>query len=441
MNPAPVQNYIIKIVGLLGIVNPKIDFPTFFNCGYILDVGPKNNLGQVDNRKEQSLRDYFYPNFRNLMFLDDTKAGNYRFIRNSPIDVAFNCSNTNNPIGRELYEVTVESSDIYIFDNNFGLFSLSIKFNTTAISSYDPLTLDDVSAISNIIRNFNSLTKQGIEWHQWISEKILCGKFLRGENVIADDYSGSKFKLYTILDLNHDNSQRNNILYDLATNSPLGSSLGNHFMSPNKDYFNSILQKRIAYFQNWEALTLFDSFTCVGFRQLQNSWQYETWHLVYFRIYLYRLYFKFTLFRYNSEVYSNADNIVKLRDQFENFLNRYNFSHISFNFLANEIFKKSGEALELDIELNSFREMVNNLSKSIQERKQARTNMLLQAVTILTSITSIGPIFVLLQQVQIYFQWSNLFFYFLLSFFIIIIIISVFIYLMPGKFKKMIRKK
>jgi hypothetical protein len=317
---------------------------------------------------------------------------------------------------------------------------LSIKFNTTAISSYDPLTLDDVSAISNIVRNFNSLTKQGIEWHQWISEKILCGKFLRGENVIADDYSGSKFKLYTILDLNHDNSQRNNILYDLATNSPLGSSLGNHFMSPNKDYFNSILQKRIAYFQNWEALTLFDSFTCVGFRQLQNSWQYETWHLVYFRIYLYRLYFKFTLFRYNSEVYSNADNIVKLRDQFENFLNRYNFSHISFNFLANEIFKKSGEALELDIELNSFREMVNNLSKSIQERKQARTNMLLQAVTILTSITSIGPIFVLLQQVQIYFQWSNLFFYFLLSFFIIIIIISVFIYLMPGKFKKMIRK-
>ena len=154
-----------------------------------------------------------------------------------------------------------------------------------------------------------------------------------------------------------------------------------------------------------------------------------------------RLYFKFTLFRYNSEVYSNADNIVKLRDQFENFLNRYNFSHISFNFLANEIFKKSGEALELDIELNSFREMVNNLSKSIQERKQARTNMLLQAVTILTSITSIGPIFVLLQQVQIYFQWSNLFFYFLLSFFIIIIIISVFIYLMLGKFKKMIRKK
>jgi hypothetical protein len=351
MNTAPVQNYIVKIVGLLGIVNTKKDFSTFLEGGYILDVGPKNDSGNIDERKVQSLRDYFYPNFRNLMFLDDTAAGNYRFVRNSPLDVSFTSSNPISPILRESFQVTVDSSDLYIYENSFGLFSLSIKFKTPANSSNESLTLEAISSLSSIVKNFHSLTDQGIEWHEWISRNILCGKLLRGENVIADDYSGSKFKLYTIIDLNHDANLRNHILYDLGTNSPLGSSSSDHFMSPNKDYFNSILQKRIACFQNWEALPLFDSFTCIGAGQLQNTWQYESWDLVYFRIYLFRLYFKFSLFRYNSEVYSNADNIVMLRDQFENFLNRYNFSHISFNFLANEIFKKSGEALELDTEL------------------------------------------------------------------------------------------
>jgi hypothetical protein len=440
MNIAPVQNYIIKIVGLLGIVNTTKDFSTFLEGGYILDVGPKNDFENIDVRKVQSLRDYFYPNFRNLMFLDDRTAGNYRFVRNSPIDVSFTSSKTISPFLRESFQVTVDSSDLYVFENSFGLFSLSIKFKIPTNFSNESLTLEAVSSLSNIVRNFHSLTDQGIEWHEWISSNILCGKLLRGENVIADDYSGSKFKLYTIIDLNHDANLRNHILYDLGTNSPLGSSLGEHFMSPNKDYFNSIIQKRIACFQNWEALPLFDSFTCVGVGQLQNTWQYESWDLVYFRIYLFRLYFKFSLFRYNSEVYSNADNIVLLRDQFENFLNRYNFSHISFNFLANEIFKKSGEALELDTELVSFREMINNLSKSIQERKQARTNLLLQAVTVLTSISSIGPIFIFLQQVQFYFKWSDLFFYCSLSVILFSMIVAIFIYLKPDKLKKIVRK-
>ena len=31
----------------------------------------------------------------------------------------------------------------------------------------------------------------------------------------------------------------------------------------------------------------------------------------------------------------------KLRDQFEKFLNKYNISHISFNFLGNELFNKT----------------------------------------------------------------------------------------------------
>jgi membrane protein YdbS with pleckstrin-like domain len=84
--------------------------------------------------------------------------------------------------------------------------------------------------------------------------------------------------------------------------------------------------------------------------------------------------------------------------------------------------------------------MINNLSKSIQERKQARTNMLLQAVTILTSITSLGPIFIFLQQVQFYFKWSDMFFKCSLSVILLSMIIAIFIYLKLDKFKKIVRK-
>jgi hypothetical protein len=438
MENAEVKNYIIKIVGLLGEVNPKKDFPLFLNGGYTKDLYPVDKQGVLDNRKAQGLRDYFYPNFRNIMFLDDTESGNYRFTRNISSEVELYYKKNESRENSIIYTLTVISSEIYVFDSHFGLFSLSLKIKSN--EKADPLSLDHVSNITSIIRNFHSPTVNDEEWHRWITDNILCGKALRGDKVKADEYSGSKFKLYTILDVNHEPSERSNLLFDIATISPLGSGEGKTFMSPDRSYFDSILSDRIAIFKNWEALALFDSFTSIGQEQLVNPWQYESWNLIYFRIYLYRLFFKYNLFRYNSEIHSNSDNTIKLRDEFEKFLNRYNISHISFNFLGNEIFKKAGQALELDAELNSFRETINNLSKTIQEEKQAKTNVLLQGVTILTSITSIGPIFDLLQEVETYLGWSDSVFYSILSILIVSLGVGVLLFITPERFMKLWKK-
>jgi hypothetical protein len=173
--------------------------------------------------------------------------------------------------------------------------------------------------------------------------------------------------------------------------------------------------------------------TCVGKGQITNQLQYNTWDQTYFRIYMYRLFFKYTLYKYNSAIHSDEEDTVKLRDQFEKFLNRYNISHISFNFLANEIFKKVGSALELESELVSFRETINNLSKTIQEEKQARTNLLLQAVTVLTSITSIGPIFEVLSQFEQYLGWSDFKFYSILGILLVGLGLGVLYFLIPEK--------
>ena len=73
--------------------------------------------------------------------------------------------------------------------------------------------------------------------------------------------------------------------------------------------------------------------------------------------------------------------------------------------MGNEIFHKTGLALELDNELTIFRERINNLSATIQEKRQATTNLLLQGVTFLGFIASLSPIFDLL---KVFDQWIGI---------------------------------
>jgi hypothetical protein len=438
METGTVTNYIIKIVGLLGDVNPKQDFPQFLTAGYKKDLFPTDDQGKPDERKIQGLRDYFYPNFRNIMFLDDTKSGNYRLIKNGFPSVILTYGKGNKKDKEIHYSINVISSEIYVFDGYFGIFSLSLKIETNHENK--KVALADVSNLLSIIRNFTTSTSDNIEWHSWISKNILCDKPLRGANVKADEYSGSKFKTYSVVEFEHDSQDRSNLLFDLATTSPLGSANGNTIFSPDAEYYDTLMQNRIGVFKNWEALASFDSLICVGQDQLNISWHYDSWNHTYFRIYLFRLFFKYNLHRYNSAIHSSSEDAVKLRDEFEKFLTRYNISHISFNFLPNEIYKKAGSALDLDAELSSFREMINNLSKTIQEEKQARTNLLLQGVTILTSITSIGPIFELLQEVEKYLGWTDPIFYTVLSILIISLGFGVLYFIMPAELKRIWKK-
>jgi hypothetical protein len=222
---------------------------------------------------------------------------------------------------------------------------------------------------------------------------VLCGIKLRGDNVKADEFSGSKFKLYSVYDLENENPTDNNLLFDLGTSSPLGSTEGvvTGFI-PNEVYLGKILKNKVSVFKNWEALALYDSFTCIGSGHLDKKNSFIAWEYTYFRLYLYRLFFKYNLYRYNSEIFDAKENAIKVRDQFENFLNRYDISHVSFNFLGNEIFTKIGQALELDFELDKFRLRINNLSDKIQEDRESKTNMLLHVVTGLGAISSVGPI-------------------------------------------------
>ena len=442
MSNPKINNCIIKIVGLLGVFDntTRVDLQRKL-C--------KDNKYSEDYRPEilkisdtfsfdpsSLLKDQYYPEFRDIMYFKSKEKKELlcrRFICKQKQHISFI-----NKKGGNVNQLPaiVNECEIYLFTDQISLFSLQIEVNGSDFN------FDFLSDLINKCRSFDSEVydmsrEKNKAWHEWISENYLQNEKLRGEKVKADEYSGSKFKVFTVIDCDLQSEEFDQYLYDLGTSSPLNSAEGKGDFVPHKDYFTSLMKNKVSYFNNWEALCLFDSFTAVGSRILSTSSNINTWSYTYFRIYLFQLFFKYNLYRYNSDLH---DNTVKLRNQFEKFLNNYNLSHISFNFLPNEIFNKIGEALHLDEELNTFQSRINRISSAIQEEKQSRTNALLQFVSVLGGLGSVMPVFDGLSLAQKYLGWSNGVFYTLLVLILLSLGLVVLAFLMPEQVKKL-RKK
>jgi hypothetical protein len=334
--------------------------------------------------------------------------------------------------------VKVNQAEIFLFPGQIGLFSIDISIDEPSVSAeaYNDLIFLCRQFDKPVIYQSNG---QNIEshWHDWISQHVLCGLKLRGPHIKSDEYSGSKFKVFSVFDTDNSPQERLHLLYDMATASKIGSSAGSEENSPHPEYYNTIMKNKMSVFNNWDTLSLFDSFTCVGTNVIDQPWKRSTWDYTYFRIYLYRLFFKYNLFRYNSELYNKT---TKLRDQFEGFLNDYNISHISYNFLPNDMYEKIGNALNLKDEVDFFQQRINRISTAIQEEKQSRTNTLLQVVTVLGGISSVQPVLDGIESARGYMHFSGLLFYSLLALLLMIVGYFILNFLMPDEMKQFRQK-
>jgi hypothetical protein len=435
MKEVRVNYSMIKIIGLLG------EYPTTKRKAFqngLLKNGYKEDAGSIDS--EKILKDVFYPDFRSLMFIknddkNDEELLSRRFYSKEKNNIYFVKRDRENKIINR-FNIDIVSSEIFLFNEQIGLFSLTLKIPESNHS------IGFISDIINLCRNFDSEIdvrstdiQNGPQWHQWISQHYLCGTPLRDEKkkIKVDEFSGSKFKVFSVIDCDISHVDRQYLLFDLGTSSPINSSKGEGNFAPHPDYFAEVMKNKISIFNNWESLCLFDSFSTIGSGILTYELNRKTWEESYFRIYLFRIFFKYNLYRYNSELHVNT---VKLRNQFEKFLNNYNLSHISFNFLPNEIFNKIGDALHLDEELETFQSRINRISTSIQEEKQSRTNALLQFVSVLGGLGSVQPVFDGLTLAQKYLGWSDGIFYTLLVLILLGIAVGVLAFLMPELIKK-----
>lgn len=436
MYSGKVNKTVIKIVGLLSELEKKSTSNITSSLeanGFRKDLFPMEEKEGKLIRSEGSVnffKDYFYPDFRNIMFIEEEgvkKSSRFIAEKTQSVELVKKLKDKNgNVIDTKHYPINITKTEVFLFPGQIGLFSISIALPD------DAMNYAHINDTLFLIRQFDTITHTGEKWHEWMTQNVLAGIKLRGDGIKADEFSGSKFKLFTVIDCDTEIGQRESLLYDMATVSSVGSAVNGSHSTPSKLYYDELMKGKFSFFNNWEALCLFDSFTCIGNGQLSNNNSITTWEYTYFRIYLYRLFLKFNLFHYNSSINESP---VKLRDKFETFLNDFNLSHISFNFMANEIYTKTGVALDIDVELNSFQSRINRLSAAIQEKKQSKTNMLLQAVTVLGGISSVQPVLVIMDHFKTVFGMSNLAFYSLLVVIIAAIVTGVLYFIMPEIFK------
>jgi hypothetical protein len=381
-----VNNYVLKITG---VFNHDSEF-----LKKALISGYKNL--EYTQRQLDFNKDYFYPDFRKQFFSNDRKR--------HPILVNENAENSIVKLSKKdkKLELKILDSRLDLFEDGFALFTINLKIQSSKIS------VTQFSDAAFLVRNFETEIEHTNcnHWHQYIESEILLGTTTRGESIGVDDYSGSKYKLFIVLDVPQvdDNKTISNILFDVGTLARVGSAIATTYDSMDKNYTEQLIKNNsISIYNNWKGLALLDTFTVVGKDVLDKDYKLETFGSVYHSIYLYCLFVKYNLFKFNYEI---ADLDEDRRSQFQGFITKYYYNYISYNFLPTEIINKINNALDIEKELKIINDKIDLVGKQIQEEQQERTNKILGIVTVLSSLSSAQAVYGYLLFGQKWLGWN-----------------------------------
>ena len=389
-----IENYILKISGV-------------FNYNKSFKATAIQNKYEELKFSESNVnfcKDFFYPNLRKEFFSNHEDRHPILIRKgseNAPVNLFQYVFNSKTDKAKSI-NINIIESRLDLFDNGFGLFTLSLRLDK------DCVDLARFSDAAFLARNFDTLIEFGpySKWHEYIEQEVLLGLSTRGNTIKVDEYSGSKYKLYMILDVPQlaDKDQIKALLLDIGTLARLGSAVGNAFDGMDENYIKKLIKNNsIAVFNNWQGLALLDTYTVVGKSILNTDWKIETYNSIYYGIYCYSLFLKYSLFKFNFEI---ADLDEDRREDFQDFLARYYFNYVSYNFLPTEIYNKIRVALDIEKELDLLNEKISAVGQRIQEDQQDRTNKILGIVTVLSSVSSAQPVFDYLVIGQQWLGWN-----------------------------------
>jgi hypothetical protein len=382
----PVSNYILKITGVFNYTSAFEK--NAIQSGY--------HFLEYTANEVNTYKDFFYPDFRKHFF-SNHKSRHQILLKSDFENTLLSLGTERKSIGISIAEARLD-----LFDDGFGLFTIDIKIEK------EQLNLSDFSDASYFTRNFETplINSSYEKWHQYIDNEILLGAITRGESIKVDDYSGTKYKLYMIVDSPEQVTvdQRDNLLIDLATISQVGATGSDNSNSLDPYYYKKLLEKNaIAVYGNWKGIALLDTFTVFGSGILSQDWQKNTYSKTYYTIYLYCLFVKYSLFKFNYEI---ADLDEDRRTTFQQFMSKYYYNYISYNFLPTELFTKIKFGLDIDNERNLLNQKIELVGKQIQEEQQDRTNKILGIVTVLTSLSSVQTVYEYLLIGQKWLGWN-----------------------------------
>jgi len=445
-NLPTVDAALIKVTGVFSYSKKKIS--KFLDIGYqpmpLSDNLPDPGSPNYESKKAEEInstknyyRDTYYSEFASLMFTGEAEKNPMKaFQRNQNFDVTFYLGIKKDRIIKS----RCVCQELFLFNNEVGILSLT----------FEPETLD-IGCISDLtvaLKSFDTSVEYGncrTVFHEFISANILAGVQLRGKYVKVDDYSGSKFKIYSVINtIDPDDGSkysRDKLVFEIGTGSRIGDLGSNGYNAPSKEYFDELMGNSIKVFNNYTGLALLDSFTVIGNGVFQSKdkhfHQFNTYNRVYYAIYILNLYIRYNIFRFNA-VFN--DNPVKTREEFEIFINDYNYSYISFNFLPNIFHQKIHTALKIDDEIIHFEKRLDSLATKIQEDQEKRQATLLGLVSVMTGLSSFSDIIDLLEKFRSQINWSNGLFYTSLVLISGVLSVPLLIYLFP-EFSKKIKRK
>ena len=429
---------LIKVVGVFSY--NKKDIHSFNQMGYEtlpIDTSLALGLNKIEDN-EKFIKDTYYAEFADLFFPHKKNQNPTPIFLKKEFDFNFEKKVKGEIV---VIKARVVNPELYFFSNNTGIFSLTFK-----------ILIKDFDYLSDITYCASSFDNEIIEkdakmcFHKWISKNVLGGIELRGENIETDIYSGSKFKVYTIVDVLEKDKEnfysRDHLLYDIGTRSRIGTMGSNSYNAPSQQYFEELMDNNLNIFNNYQGLALLDSFTIVGndiYPEIVNN-EFEankqnTFNRIYFSIYIFNLFVRYNLFKFNATYKSEPK---EKRDEFQQFLSDYNFKHISFNFLPNIFFNKMRNAMGIDNEIEHFESRLDSLATKIQEDQDKRQAMLLGVISALSSISAIEPIISILDNFQKSSGISIIVFYSIFSLLVVSLALGVLAFLFPRLYKKIV---
>jgi hypothetical protein len=350
---------------------------TIFKCIGFIDFDEREinalqadgfNLIKSNDQLNEFLESTYHSEYLKIMFNDD-------------------CVHLSKELTHEVHlnkvdkNVVLNSVDLFVFvdkhDSHTVIYSLDYLIDVETVEEFSDVTYQLINHQSEITAD-NTTYKQ----IDFISETIFNGKKLNDISSDLSQFSGNKFKHYSIVDFKENDFETDALLFELGTSSKIGSISDGGINAPSEKYFNSILENKLSCFNNYSGLSLYDSFTIVGVNNYDRSniYSHSTWDAVYFKIFIYNQFLKSRL-----QIITNSftKDSLKSRSLFKSFYNKYYLNKISFNFLPNEIHKTIYNSLEIDTDIDFLRERVDTLTDQINETQQKQQEFLLFCISVL----------------------------------------------------------